>query len=128
MLSSALLGLGAITLVLALAGIYAMMSLIVSKRTREIGIRIALGATATRVVRTIAGRAAAQVLTGGLIGAGLAVLSLKARDGLVSRLGDGGAWTLPLVILVLVMAGIAATWVPLTRALRVRPQDALKAD
>jgi putative ABC transport system permease protein len=127
-MSAALLGLGAITLVLALAGVYAMMSLIVSRRTREIGIRVALGATATRVVGAIAGRAAMQLAAGGVIGAVLAVLSLRGRDALVSRLGDGGPWTLPFVIATLGLAGLAATWVPLRRALRVRPQGALKAD
>lgn len=127
-LSAALLGIGGITLVLALAGVYAMMSLIVSRRTREIGIRVALGASSTRVVGAIAGRAALQVGAGGLIGAVLAALSLNTRDVLVSRLGDGGPWTLPFVIAVLLASGLVATWVPLRRALRVRPQEALKAD
>jgi predicted permease len=124
----ALVGLGAVTLVLALAGVYAMMSLAVTRRTREIGIRVALGATAPRVVRTIVGRAAWLVGLGGAIGCGLAVLSLGAREILVSRLPDGGAWTLPMVVTLLVAAGLAATWLPLQRALRVRPADALRAE
>jgi len=127
-LSLFLVSLGIVTLVLALAGVYAMMSLIVSRRTREIGIRVALGASATRVVRSIAGRAFLQMATGGLIGAVLAVLSLNGRDMLVSRLGDGGPWTLPGVIVLLIASGLIATWIPLRRALRIRPQEALKAD
>jgi len=125
--SAALLGLGLVTLALALIGVYSMMSLIVSKRTHEIGIRMALGATADRIIRTIAGRAAAQVLAGGALGAVLAVLSLNFRAQLVSRLGDGGAWTLPLVLVLLMGAALLATWLPIRRALRVRPQDSLRA-
>jgi predicted permease len=126
--SAALVALGVVTLALALAGVYAMMSLIVTRRTREIGIRVALGAGAPRVIRAIVGRAAWQVGAGGVLGGALAILSLDARDVLVSRLGDGGPWTLPAVVLLLVVAGLAATWLPVRRALAVRPSDALRAE
>jgi putative ABC transport system permease protein len=127
-LSSALSGVGAITLSLALVGVYSMMSLIVTRRTREIGIRVALGATPSLVIRSVARRAALQMLAGGVIGAALALLSLRGRSMFVSRLSDGGTWTLPFVIALLVLAGLTATWVPLRRALRIRPQEALKAE
>jgi predicted lysophospholipase L1 biosynthesis ABC-type transport system permease subunit len=126
--SLALLGLGGMTLILALAGVYAMMSLIVSRRTREIGVRMALGATTTGIVRAILGRVALQVAIGGAVGAILAVLSLDARSVLVSRLGDGGPWTLPAVLALLVLAGLAATWWPLRRALGVEASEALRAE
>ncbi|MEZ5318901.1 MAG: FtsX-like permease family protein [Vicinamibacterales bacterium] len=126
--SVTLVGLGLLTLGLALAGVYAMMSLIVARRTREIGIRLALGATTTRVVRAIVGRAAWQVGTGGAAGCLLALLSLGMRANLASRLGDGGPWTLPVVVVLLLVAGLAATWIPLRRALGVRPGDALRAE
>ena len=126
--SGALIGVGTVTLVLALVGVYSMMSLIIERRTREIGIRVALGATPAMVTRTVASRAGVQVLAGGAIGASLALLSLQARGILVSRLGDGGPWTLPIVIGLLIAAGLTATWVPLRRALRIRPQEALKAE
>jgi len=127
-LSSALSGIGGITLVLALVGVYSMMSLIITRRTREIGIRVALGATPRLIIKSVAVRAAWQVSLGGAIGAGLALLSLNGRAVLVSRLGDGGSWTLPLVMVLLIAAGLMATWVPLRRALRIRPQEALKAE
>jgi putative ABC transport system permease protein len=126
--SRTLIGLGVVTLVLALTGVYAMMSLIVTRRTREIGVRVALGATAQRVVHAVLGRAAAQVALGGTLGAILAVSSLALRSVLVSRLGDGGTWTLPAVLTLLVLAGLAATAVPLRRALRIQPADAMRVE
>jgi ABC-type antimicrobial peptide transport system permease subunit len=127
-LSAALVGIGGITLILALAGIYAMMALIVTRRTREIGIRMAIGATTSRIVQAIVSRAAWQVTAGAVLGCLLARLSLEGRMILVSRLGDGGTWTLPAVVGLLMLAGLAATWLPLRRALGVRPTDALRAE
>jgi ABC-type antimicrobial peptide transport system permease subunit len=126
--STALIGLGAVTLVLALTGVYAMMALIVTRRTREIGVRVALGATAQRIVGTVVGRAAWQVALGGAIGAVLAVFSLDLRGVLVSRLGDGGTWTLPIVLVLLVVSGLAATGLPLRRALRIHPSEAMRVE
>ena len=126
--SGALTGLGLITLVLALAGLYAMLSLMVTARTREIGIRLALGASARSVVTTITRRSAWQIGLGGLVGIILARVSLEGRSLLVSRMGDGAWWTLPVVLLLLVLAGLIATWAPVRRVLRIRPQDALRAD
>jgi predicted permease len=126
--SRALTAIGIVTLMLALAGVYAMMALIVTKRTREIGIRIAMGATARRVMQTVLRRAALQIGAGALLGAGLAVLSLNLRGVLVSRLPDGGPWTLPAVLVLLTVAGIAATAAPLRRAVRVQPSEAMRVD
>jgi ABC-type antimicrobial peptide transport system permease subunit len=126
--STALTAVGIVTLVLALAGVYAMVALMVTKRTREIGIRMAMGATAHRIVRTIVGRAAVQVAVGALVGATLAVLSLNLRGVLVSRLPDGGPWTMPAVLALLTMAGIVATAAPLRRAVRVQPSEAMRVD
>ncbi len=126
--SRALIGLGLVTLVLALTGVYSMMALIVTRRTREIGIRVALGATGQRVAATVIGRAASQVAVGGALGAVLAVLSLDLRSVLVSRLGDGGLWTLPTVLVFLLCAGLCATVLPLRRALRVQPAEAMRVD
>ncbi|HET9370612.1 MAG TPA: FtsX-like permease family protein, partial [Vicinamibacterales bacterium] len=127
-LSVAFLALGIVTLVLALAGVYAMMSLIVTRRTREIGVRLALGATTSHILRAIVGRAAAQVLSGAAIGLLLAWISLDARQILAARIGEGSIWTLPAVVGLLVAAGLAAAWWPVRRALGVRPVDALRVE
>jgi predicted permease len=124
--SQALLVMGVVTLGLALVGVYSMMALLVSRRTREIGIRMALGASTQRIIGSIAGRAAAQILAGAVLGGVLAVASLQLRSVLVSRMGDGGSWTLPIVLTTLAGAALAATWIPMRRALGVRPQEALR--
>jgi putative ABC transport system permease protein len=126
--SAALVGLGVVTLVLALVGIYAMLALIVTRRTREIGIRVALGATSGMVVRTILARAGAQVFVGGGAGVALAWFTLQGRSMLVTRIGDGGPWTLPLVLVLLIGAGLVAVWAPIRRALAIRPQEAMRQD
>ena len=69
-----------------------------------------------------------QVGLGGAVGCGLALLSLELRSVLVSRMGDGGTWTLPVVMAVLIMSGLAATWLPLRRALNVQAADALRSE
>jgi hypothetical protein len=126
--SRALIGLGIVTLILAMTGVYAMMAIIVSRRTREIGIRVALGATMQRIVASVMGRAARQVIIGGILGAALAVLSLELRSVLVSRLGDGGPWALPSILALLLLSGLAATALPLGRALRVAPSEAMRCE
>jgi hypothetical protein len=87
-----------------------------------------MGATARRVVQTVLSRAALQVSAGALLGAGLAVLSLNVRGILVSRLPDGGPRTLPAVLVLLAVAGIAATTAPLRRAVSVQPSEAMRVD
>jgi predicted lysophospholipase L1 biosynthesis ABC-type transport system permease subunit len=62
------------------------------------------------------------------LGAVLAVLSLDLRSVLVSRLGDGGVWTLPTVLVLLVVSGLCATGLPLRRALRVAPSEAMRSE
>ncbi len=126
--SRALVGLGVVTLVLAMTGVYAMMAIIVRRRTREIGVRIALGATVHQIVASVLGRAARQVAIGALLGGALAVLSLELRSVLVSRVADGGAWALPLVMVLLVLAALGASGVPLRHALRVPPSAAMRCE
>ena len=111
-------------LALVAVGIYAVVSYTVSQRTIEIGVRIALGATADRVVR--------QIVKEGLIvaGAGLflaMVIAVMVQLHLFS--GGPGAWrvlgAVPAVLLV--VAGISC-WLPARRATRIDPVVALRAE
>ena len=120
----ALISGGAITL--SLAGIYAAMSFAVSRRTREIGIRVALGAHRRRIVASIFRRPLIQVGLGLAFG-GLLVLAL-------AWLGEGDRLTPGVVagvaVYMVIMAAICmlACIVPVRRALLVEPTEALRAD
>lgn len=112
----------AIVLMLSVAGIYALMSFTVSRRTREIAIRTAVGAPRGRIVRTVFGRAVFQLLAGVALGGLVAVPVLW--DGVV----DEGPRSLVIVSTVLLGAGLAACMVPVRRALAIEPAAAIKSE
>jgi putative ABC transport system permease protein len=122
-------GVGAVALVLSLLGIYAAVSFRVARRTREIGVRVALGATAAQVVRLVVGGAARLFALGAVTGSLLswALLSVRAAV-LVARFPDPGLWLFPAVMLLLGAAGLAACWKPIERALAIEPSSALRAE
>jgi hypothetical protein len=110
-------------LVLALSGIYAVMAFAVSRRTREIGIRVALGAQSWRVVLTILRRPLVHVAIG-IVAGGLLAFWISSADGLTLGLGFGVAGY------ALVMLGVCllACLVPARRVLKVDPIAALRAE
>ena len=109
-----------IVLLLSATGIHSLMSFTVSRRTREIGIRVALGARPGGVVRSIFSRAFIQ------IGAGIVAGSILA-----SLLGIGDLRSVLLLLgadVVMLIVGLTACAVPLRRALRIDPTEALRAE
>jgi predicted permease len=110
-------------LVLALSGIYAVMSFAVSRRTREIGIRVALGSQSWRVVLTILRRPLIQ-LGAGIVGGGILAFAIASVNGISIGLGFGVAGY------ALVMLGVCllACVVPARRVLKVDPIAALRAE
>jgi putative ABC transport system permease protein len=117
----------AIALMLSLSSIYAVMAFTVSRRTREIGIRMALGSKAGTVVAAILRRPLTQVALGILAGATLiAVIAGLTVEG--KALGLKHAPVLSAYALLMMAVCMLACIVPARRALRVQPIDALKAD
>jgi ABC-type antimicrobial peptide transport system permease subunit len=115
----------AVALVLSLAGIYAVMSFTVARRTREVGIRVALGAGSRRVVASIFARPLAQVGLGVAAGGVLAAaLLVGMTGGAVSA--AGGALVVAYSAIMLGVCLLACV-VPTRRALRVPPTEALRA-
>jgi predicted permease len=113
---------------LSTAGVYSMMSFLVAQRTREVGIRIALGAKPVRVVRDVFARALRQVGLGTALGL---TVGLAAADGPFA-LSEGVFQRGPELMLGMVglvaVTGLVACGIPLKRALRIQPTDALRAD
>jgi predicted permease len=109
-----------IVLLLSATGIHALMSFTVARRTREIGIRTALGARPGRIVAGIFSRAFVQIGAGVLVGSGLAaLLGLGSmRDVLLLLAADG----------IMLLVGLTACAVPVRRALRIDPTEALRAE
>jgi len=116
------MGVAAIVLMLSVAGIYALMSFTVSRRTREIAIRTAVGAPRARIVSIVFGRAVLQLLAGVALGGVIAVPVLW--DGVA----DDGPRSLVIVSTVLLGAGVAACLVPIRRALAIEPATAIKSE
>jgi cell division protein FtsX len=130
-----IIGLTAVALLLSLAGIYAVLSYIVARRTREIGVRVALGANARRVITSIFNRPLTQVTLGVI--AGIVVISLASiavqNTQQFKGTGTGGLTLGDVALLVayaILMLGICALAcvVPTFRALRVQPTEALRVE
>jgi len=115
-------------LLLSAAGVYGVLGFVVSMRTREIGIRMALGATPRQVVAMVAGSAAGwlavAVLCGWLLSAGLARALGSLLYG-VTR-DDPAAWSIATAVLI--AAALAAAWMPSRRAARLDPMRALREE
>jgi putative ABC transport system permease protein len=118
----------AVALVLASLGIYGVMSLAVAQRTRELGVRLALGAAAPDLLRMVVGQAMALVAVGALIGLGGAMVAARALRALLYGVAPLDPWAYGVSGVVLALAALAATLVPAIRATRVNPLEALRAE
>jgi putative ABC transport system permease protein len=119
--------LGGITLsvlLLSAAGIYALMSITVSQRRREIGIRTALGADRKRIVASIFSRALGQLAIGAALGMAAAAVIEKTSGG--NLLGENAAIVLPAMALFMMVVGLLAALGPARRSLRIEPTEALR--
>jgi hypothetical protein len=119
---------GGIALLLAAIGLYGLMASLVRDQTREIGIRMALGASPARVSRDILGRAATLVGAGTIIGLVAALLTSRLLAGLLFQVRPTDPAALGGACVVLLAAGAVASLVPALRATRIDPVRALRAD
>ena len=123
---------GVIAIVLASVGIYGVMSFSVNQRRQEFGVRMALGAHYSRILRMVLGQGAVQVVLGLALGVGLALtLATLAGSGIQNILFGVSArdpLTYATVIAVITAVSFLATLVPARRATRVDPMIALRAE
>jgi putative ABC transport system permease protein len=121
-------GFALLALVLALIGVYGVMSYVVPQRTREIGIRMALGAAAGEVVRMVLGRGLRIVATGTALGLIGAYAGARVIEHQLFGVPAADLPTFVAVPLLLVAVAAVACWVPARRAARVDPAIALSAE
>jgi len=114
-------------LLMALIGLYAVISYQVSRRTREIGIRVALGAKRSQVVKIFLNHALVMSAAGVSVGFLLGVFANRLSESALG-IGDLDPWLAGIVSLALLSTSLAAALIPARRAARINPQQALRGD
>ncbi len=118
---------GALALTLAVVGLCGLMLYTVTQRTREIGVRLAIGAARADVVAMIVRETLTLVVVGLAIGVPAALVASRLVSSLVFGLTLSDPMTLTLVVIVLLLVGAVAGFVPARRASRIDPMDALRS-
>ena len=118
----------ALALSLACIGLYGLVSYAVAQRTREMGIRMSLGADGGSVVRLLLGGGLRLVLVGGAIGLALAAVAGRLVSSLLYQASGFDLGAFAAVAIVLAMAATLAAWLPARRAARISPSSALRAE
>ena len=119
---------GGLALLLAAVGIYGTLSYVVGSRTREIGIRLALGASRGDVMRNIIRRGVLPAMAGGVIGLGIAIAVARLFRALLFGVEPVDPASVAGGAVMLVAVAVAASAGPAYRAARVDPASALRTD
>jgi putative ABC transport system permease protein len=117
-----------LALALALVGLYGLVSHEVEQGTRDIGVRMALGATRNRILSMVLRRVALMLAAGILAGLGLTLVARKAIGMVIYFEAQKEAGGFLLLALLLVVAGLLAALIPATRAASIEPMQAQRAD
>jgi predicted permease len=120
--------LGSLGAMLAITGIFGMASYSVSKRLRELGIRIALGAQRSEVLQTALGRAIRLLAVGSVAGLLLGIAATRVLSFIVYQASPRDPMVLTGVILAMLLLGLLATWIPARRALKIDPLTLLREE
>jgi ABC-type antimicrobial peptide transport system permease subunit len=119
---------GLLAAMLAVTGIFGMAAYAVSKRLRELGIRVALGAQRSQVMRSALAKPFVLLLSGSVAGVVLGVLASKLLASLVYQATPRDPIVLAGAIVTMLFVGLVATWAPARRALSVNPAQLLRQD
>jgi len=121
-------GFSLVSLLLAAVGIYGVLAYSVTERTREIGVRVALGADPGRILALVLGSGMRVVLLGALVGIGGAMALTGLLKSLLFGVQAHDAATFAVVPVVLIAVALLAAYLPARRASRLAPMDALRAE
>jgi len=117
---------GLLALVLACVGLYGLLSYEVSRRTREIGIRLALGAQRERVLKLVLGQGIALAIAGAALGIGVALGVMRYLASMLYDVHANDPMTMIGVAVLLTFVAVAACYIPARRAMQVDPIVALR--
>jgi predicted permease len=117
---------GLVALALATMGTYGVISFGVAQRTREIGIRVALGAQHGQLLRMIVRQGLVLALVGGAIGLAAALAATRVLRSLLFEVVPSDPFTFAAILAVLGLAVLAASWIPARRAATIQPSEALR--
>jgi ABC-type antimicrobial peptide transport system permease subunit len=120
--------LGVLGAMLAVTGIFGMAAYSVSKRLRELGIRIALGAQRTEVLQAALGRAFRLLTFGSMAGLVLGLAATKVLSLIVYQASPRDPLVLAGVVLIMLLLGLVAAWIPAQRALAASPLMLLREE
>lgn len=126
--NSLLVGFAATALLLALTGIYGVMSLNVANRRSEFGIRLALGAQTSNVLKLILGQGLKLAIVGVALGLLAAIAFTRLLQGLLFGISASDPLTFGVIAVLLVGVALLACWLPARRATKVDPLEALKSE
>jgi ABC-type antimicrobial peptide transport system permease subunit len=115
-------------LALACLGIYGTLSYVVGLRRREVGLRVALGASSRNIVAQFLSRALRVVAVAGVAGLALSFLFTRFLSGMLYGVSPSDPVTLSAVVTVVVLAAVVAAIVPSARAARIEPMQALREE
>ena len=119
---------GGAALLLCVAGLYGLLAYVVNQRTRELGVRIALGAPRASVLWLVMRQAGGMLLAGVALGSGLALASGRLARGFLYGVKAHDGWTLAAAAMVLFFSGAAAAYLPAQRAASIDPMQAIREE
>ncbi len=119
---------GVVGLLLAAIGLYGMMASAVQERTRDLGVRLALGATPGRLRREVLGAALSVTSVGAVVGLAAALVSSRLLTTLLFEVSPTDPITLAGVCVLLLGVGVGAAYLPARRAMRIDPMMALRSE